>query len=110
MKKELRGTLVLKKDESVVVKMDLEDSERFLELSASLGSIDQIIGSHTGKMPQRDLIVVIEERRKASVAMEKLVDLIYRKYDLNDSNVYAFDATRGEIHQTPTKRPLWRFR
>ena len=100
----------MKKDDSLAVRVEDEDIAKFQELAATVGSVDQILSIHSGKMPKRDMVAVIGERNKAAVELEKFVAGIYKKYGLDDGYNYAFDVARAEIHQMPTKRPLWRFR
>lgn len=110
MKKKIKGTPIIKKDDSIAFKVEPADIETFINLAAAVGSVDQIIEKSSGKLPQRDLVVIIGERKKAATELEKFVAGVYKKYDLDDSYSYAFDVIKGEVFQLPTKRLLWRFK
>lgn len=110
MKRLPKGQFILKRDDTVAIQMDKEDSDHFMELSASVGNIDNMLSIGTGKMPQRDLLTIMTLRKKAVLDMEKFVASVYKKYDLDDRYVYGIDPHHGQIFQTPQKRVLWRFR
>lgn len=109
-KKKNNGIPVVKKDDTVAIKIEEGDATTFLELSKSVDSIDEIIHKNNSHMAKSELIVVIDERRKAAINLEKFVTSIYKKYNIDDSHMVAFDVSRGEIFELNEKRPLWRFK
>ena len=100
----------MKSDDSMAIQVEPKDVDSFQVLAATVGSLDQMMKIHSGKMPKRDLLSIVSERNKAAVKLEKFVADIYKRYNLDDSHLWAFDPARGEVFQLPQQRPIWRFK
>ena len=109
-RKKIKGNLVIKANGELASMLEESDIEELTRLTCALSNTDQVLAMFSGKMPKKDMVLLMERREANVLNLEKFIKSIYKKYELDDDVCYGFDPTLGEIVQLPAKRPVWKFR
>jgi hypothetical protein len=102
--------MVVKANNDIATILEDADKEKLKSLMAAIKSIDQILENNAGKMPKRDLVILVGERRKAVDALEGFTSHLYKNYDLNEDVEYGMDPLNGEVMELPKHRPVFKIR